>query len=287
MVKNIAHSMKARLLNLSDHDNKRYQQLLVRYMQERFLYRLSISRFSNNFILKGGALLYAYDEFLPRPTLDVDFMGIRISNDKEAIINAFKEIVGCDNSAEDGIRFMPESVSASDIAVERKYPGVRITVIAFLDTVRKELTFDIGFGDVIIPNPVSMEYPTIIDDMESPKLNAYSLETVVAEKFQTMVEKSVFNSRMKDFYDLYRIITVHKFDDEILLTAIKATFENRHTDFSNGRIVFTHEFATDETLEKRWKAFCNKTKIENPLSFQETMKIITDFIKPYWEKLQQ
>lgn len=287
MVKNIAHSMKARLLNLSDHDNKRYQQLLVRYMQERFLYRLSVSRFSNNFILKGGALLYAYDEFLPRPTLDVDFMGIRISNDKEAIINAFKEIVGGDNSAEDGIRFMPESVSASDIAVERKYPGVRITVIGFLDTVRKELTFDIGFGDVIIPNPVSMEYPTIIDDMESPKLNAYSLETVVAEKFQTMVEKSVFNSRMKDFYDLYRIITVHKFDEETLLTAIKATFENRHTDFSEGRIVFTHEFATDDTLEKHWKAFCNKTKIENPLSFQKTMQIITDFIKPYWEKLQR
>ena len=75
MAKNIAHSLKVRLLNLSDHDNRRYQQLLVRYMQERFLYRLSESKYCNNFILKGGALLYAYDEFLPRPTLDVDFMG--------------------------------------------------------------------------------------------------------------------------------------------------------------------------------------------------------------------
>ena len=203
MAKNIAHSLKVRLLNLSDHNNKRYQQLLVRYMQERFLYRLSVSKYSNNFILKGGALLYAYDEFLPRPTLDVDFMGIRISNDKNAIINAFKEIVS-DPTIDDGIRFMPDSIDASDIAVERKYPGVRITVVGFLDTVRKELTFDIGFGDVIIPQPVMMEYPTIIDDMENPRLAAYSLETVVAEKFQTVVEKSVFNSRMKDFYDLYQ-----------------------------------------------------------------------------------
>lgn len=78
MVKNIAHSLKVKLLNLSDHDNRRYQQLLVRYMQERFLYRLSASKYCNNFILKGGALLYAYNEFLPRPTLDVDFMGTHI-----------------------------------------------------------------------------------------------------------------------------------------------------------------------------------------------------------------
>lgn len=284
MAKNIAHSLKVRLLNLSDHNNKRYQQLLVRYMQERFLYRLSVSKYSNNFILKGGALLYAYDEFLPRPTLDVDFMGIRISNDKNAIINAFKEIVS-DTTMDDGIHFMPDSVDASDIAVERKYPGVRITVVGFLDTVRKELTFDIGFGDVIIPQPVMMEYPTIIDDMENPRLAAYSLETVVAEKFQTVVEKSLFNSRMKDFFDLYRILTVHDFDSEILMTALIATFENRHTDFADGQVVFTPEFVSDATLQKRWNAFCNKIKIDNPPSFQEVMRVVSDFMKPYWENL--
>lgn len=92
MATNIAHSLKVRLLNLSNHDNRRYQQLLVRYMQERFLNRLSESKYCTNFILKGGALLYAYDEFLPRPTLDVDFMGNHISNDKDAIVAAFKEI---------------------------------------------------------------------------------------------------------------------------------------------------------------------------------------------------
>jgi predicted nucleotidyltransferase component of viral defense system len=96
MTKNIAHSIKAKLLNISNHDNKRYQQLLVHYMQERFLYRLSKSDYSEHFILKGGALLYAYSEFLPRPTIDVDFMGEHINNDKQSIIEAFRDIAVTD-----------------------------------------------------------------------------------------------------------------------------------------------------------------------------------------------
>lgn len=135
MAKNIAHSLKVRLLNLSNHDNRRYQQLLVRYMQERFLFRLSESRYNRNFILKGGALLYAYEEFLPRPTLDVDFLGTHINNDKEAIIRAFKEIA-TSSTADDGVRFIPESVNASEITVARKYPGTRITLVGLLDTIR-------------------------------------------------------------------------------------------------------------------------------------------------------
>lgn len=285
MAKNVAHSLKVKLLNLSDHDNRRYQQLLVRYMQERFLFRLSESRYRRNLILKGGALLYAYDEFLPRPTLDIDFLGTQINNSKEAIIQAFREIASV-NSFDDGISFMPESVGASDIAVERKYPGIRITLIGLLDTIRKELTFDIGFGDVITPNPIIIDYPTIFEGMNSPRLTAYSLETVVAEKFQTIVEKSVFNSRMKDFFDLYRIVMVHKFDEETLLEAVKATFENRNTEFAAGEIVFTPDFSNDTTLERRWSAFCKKSKKDCLLSFKETMEAIIRFMKPYWDKLQ-
>lgn len=286
MAKNTAHSLKAKLLNLSNHDNRRYQQLLVRYMQERFLYRLSESIYSNNFILKGGALLYAYDEFLPRPTLDVDFMGTHISNDKDAIVMAFQEIA-IQEVEDDGVSFLPGSVGASDIAVERKYPGVRISVIGFLDTIRKELTFDIGFGDVITPSLVIITYPTIIDSMESPRIAAYSLETVVAEKFQTIVEKSVFNSRMKDFYDLYRILTAHEFDENTLLDAIRATFENRNTGFSACEFVFSPEFINDSILEKRWNAYSHKISIENPLTFREMMMEIVNVVKPFCDKLKQ
>lgn len=281
MASNKGHSIKVRLLNASDHDNRRYQQLLVRYMQERFLYRLSHSPYRENFILKGGALLYAYDEFLPRPTLDVDFMGTRISNSKESIVNAFRDIAAVVPPENDGLRFIPESIVPSDIAVEKKYPGVRITLTVYLDTIRKELTFDIGFGDVIRPQPVIMEYPVVLGEMESPNLVAYSLETVVAEKFQTMIDKGEFNSRMKDFYDLYRIIIAHEFVAENLVSAITATFENRKTDVHLAAKVFTSAFADDLMINRRWKAYCNKTNIPGSLSFREVIKVIADFLTPY------
>lgn len=285
MTKNIAHSIKAKLLNLSDHDNKRYQQLLVHYMQERFLYRLSKSDYSDHFILKGGALLYAYHEFLPRPTIDIDFMGERINNDKLSIIEAFKEIASTEVE-DDGIRFEADSITSSDIAVERKYPGIRIAIVAFLDTIRKELTFDIGFGDVITPHPVVMQYPVVFNEMANPQLVAYSLETVVAEKFQTMVEKGEFNSRMKDFYDLYRIVIAHHFDEEVLMDAIVATFNNRNTDLTTTPIIFRADFASNSVFNQRWNAFCAKIKMPEAPTFSEVMRIIMDFITPYWEKLQ-
>lgn len=286
MAKNIGHSIKVRLLNASDHNNRRYQQLLVRYMQEGFLRRLSVSQYYRKFILKGGALLYAYDEFLPRPTLDIDFMGTGISNDKPSIIEAFKEIA--DIAVEDdGIVFIADSVEASDIAVEKKYPGVRITVKAHLDTIVKDLTFDIGFGDVIKPRPLSMEYPVIFPEMNAPKLIAYSLETVVAEKFQTMIDRGEANSRMKDYYDLYRIILSHKFDEDDLMSAIIATFDNRKTEYIPNHQLFSDEFANNPLLIQRWNNYRRKLEDIKDVGFNTVMNVIGNFMKPYWEKLQK
>lgn len=286
MTKNTAHSIKAKLLNISNHDNKRYQQLLVHYMQERFLYRLSKSDYSEHFILKGGALLYAYNEFMPRPTIDVDFMGKHINNDKQAIIDAFRDIA-VTNVEDDGVRFDTNSISSSDIAVERKYPGIRIAIVACLDTIRKELIFDIGFGDVITPHPVIMQYPVVFNDMANPQLVAYSLETVVAEKFQTMIDKGEFNSRMKDFFDLYRIIIAHKFDEEELMSAIVATFHNRNTEFSLNHILFDDGFPSNPIFNQRWNAFCTKLKITEAPTFPEVMNVIMEFVTPYWNRLRE
>ena len=286
MAKNIGHSIKARLLNASDHNNRRYQQLLVRYMQECFLRRLSMSPYSRKFILKGGALLYAFDEFLPRPTLDIDFMGTGISNDKSSIIDAFKEIAEI-TVEDDGVVFIADSIDASDIAVEKKYPGVRITVEAHLDTVVKELTFDIGFGDVIKPRPLSMEYPVIFPEMNAPQLIAYSLETVVAEKFQTMIDRGEANSRMKDYYDLYRIISSHKFDENDLLSAIIATFDNRKTEYIPNHQLFSDGFANNPLLVQRWNNYRRKLEDIKDVSFDTVMMVIGNFMKPYWEKLQK
>lgn len=238
-----AQSIKARLLNMADGNNKKYQQLIVRFFHERLLFRLSKSEYRERFILKGGTLLYAFEEFIPRPTLDIDLMGHRIDNNKTTILSAFKKIASMPYP-EDDITFHTETLTSHEITIENKYPGVRISMVANIGSYRQNLTFDIGFGDVIVPSPQELEYPTLFDAMEKPDILAYSLKTVVAEKFQTMIDRGRFNSRMKDYFDLYRIFSVHQFDNTLLSEAIKATFENRGTEF-----VEDHDFFS-ETLKR-------------------------------------
>lgn len=281
---NYTQSIKARLLNMADGDNKKYQQLVVRFFHERLLFRLSKSDYRERFILKGGALLYAFDEFMPRPTLDIDFMGRRIDNDKANILTAFKTIAAM-SYPEDGITFQTETLTAEEITVEKKYPGVRISMEANIGSYKQNLTFDIGFGDVIVPRPQELEYPTLFDAMEEPDILAYSLETVVAEKFQTMIDRGRFNSRMKDYFDLYRIFAVHHFIDTLLSEAIKATFENRGTEFVEEHDFFSEDFGNDPMLNQQWKNYTRKMKLDLP-SFPEIHNSITNWLLPYWIMLK-
>lgn len=283
-IKNIAHSRKAKLLLLSERDNKKYQQMLVRYFNERFLARLSKSAYRSRFILKGGSLLFAYEEFIPRPTLDIDFMGNRINNDAQVIKDAFVAIINTEVT-EDGVIFHPKTIHSEPITVEKKYPGTRITVDVSLDSIRKTLTLDVGFGDVITPHPIDMDYPVIFDDSDEINLVAYSLETVVAEKFQTMIDRSVTNSRMKDFFDLYRILSVHQFDTDILQEAINATFTNRNTAYSPNHSLFEDDFKQDRSMTMQWNNYLKKMKLPQDRSFAEVVDFITGKLKPYWEKL--
>lgn len=283
-IKNIAHSRKAKLLLLSEKDNKKYQQMLVRYFNERFLARLSKSPYRSSFILKGGSLLFAYEEFTPRPTLDIDFMGNRINNDAQIIKNAFVEIINT-SVPEDGVQFHPETIKSEPITVEKKYPGTRITFDVSLDSIRKTLTMDVGFGDVITPHPVEMDYPVIFEESDEINLVAYSLETVVAEKFQTMIDRSVTNSRMKDFFDLYRILSVHSFDTEVLQEAINATFANRNTVYSPNHSLFGEDFKQDRGMTTQWNNYLKKIKLPQDKSFAEIVDFITEKLRPYWENL--
>ncbi len=282
---NVARSIKARLLNMADGDNKKYQQLIVRFFLERLLFRLSKSEYRGRFILKGGALLYAFEEFIPRPTLDIDFMGLRISNDKANILTAFRKIASM-SYPEDGITFHTDTLTADDITVEKKYPGIRISMVANIGSYRQNLTFDIGFGDVIVPRPQELEYPTLFDAMERPDILAYSLETVVAEKFQTMIDRGRFNSRMKDYFDLYRIFSIHQFDNTLLSDAIKATFVNRGTEFVEEHDFFSADFAKDTMLNQLWKNYIRRLKLDLP-SFPEIHNFITNRLMPYWRMLKK
>lgn len=282
--KNYGKSIRTKLLNISKAEKLGYQLILTRYIQERLLYRLSQSRFREKLFLKGGALLYAHEQFRARPTLDIDFLGDKISREKEFVKMAFEEVSSI-TCPEDGVIFDVESLSAEEITVNKEYHGIRLHVTAHLDTIRQVISMDIGFGDVITPEPEKLDYPTLLKDIPAVNIMAYSLETVVAEKFHAMIDLAEENSRMKDFFDVYRILESGKIDEEMLQKAITATFANRETNYKPDHILFTKEFAEDPARMAFWKGFLRKIKFTGDLPFDMVINLIKERLQQYWEKL--
>ena len=285
--KTYGKSVRTRLANLMNETGYKYMYLLARYFNERLLYRVSVSQYKDNFLLKGGSLLYALDGLEARPTVDVDFMGDRISSDRETLTDIFKQIVkiGCD---EDGVLFDSESVKTEQITVDKKYPGLRFYVMARMDTIIHSMSIDIGFGDVVSPCPMVIDFPLLLSNIPSVNLRAYSLETVIAEKLHTMIDRDEANSRMKDFFDCYQLLTQRTFNDEVLFEAIKATFDNRALTYKTNLKLFSDEFVTDKERVIRWETFLKKMKWKERIAFSSVMQVIKERLQPmvvrYWEK---
>ena len=286
MSKKIAKSLKSKLLNLAKKEQLDYQLLIIRYLYERLLYRLSISNYRDKFYLKGGALLYAFEREYPRPTLDIDFLGVKIKNDRTHIKDVFAEIcsITCE---EDGIDFDINTIKTEEITEQRDYKGIQLSLVAHLDSIRQMMKMDIGFGDVVMPKPLIISYPTLMEELPPAIIFAYSLESVVAEKFQAMIELSEVNSRYKDFYDVYKILKNQGLTDDALLAAINATFQNRDTVYLESHPFFTKEFAMDEERNKNWIRFLKKIKQDNGLSFETVMSLIVLRLEPVYEALRK
>ncbi|PWM25981.1 MAG: nucleotidyl transferase AbiEii/AbiGii toxin family protein [Clostridiales bacterium] len=286
--KNYGKSVRTHLVNLMNETGYKYMYLLARYFNERLLYRVSVSQYKDNFLLKGGSLLYALDGLEARPTVDIDFMADRISRDRDNMTEIFRKIVaiGCD---EDGVYFDTESIKPEPITVDKKYPGLRFYVTAHMDTIVHNMSVDIGFGDVVSPCPMTIDFPLLLPNIPSVNLQAYSLETVVAEKFHAMIDRDETNSRMKDFFDCYMLFTQRNISDETLFEAIKATFDNRVLAYKPNLKLFSDGFATDKERIIRWKAFLKKIQWKEEIPFPVVMQIIKDRLQPmvlkYWGKL--
>lgn len=285
--KNYGKSVRTRLLNLMNETGYKYMYLLSRYFNERLLYRVSVSQYKDNFLLKGGSLLYALRGLEARPTVDVDFMANNISRSRGTLTDVFKDILSikCD---EDGVTFDVDSIKTEAIAVEKKYPGTRSHFVAHMDTIVQPMSIDIGFGDVVSPYPMTIDFPLLLQDIPSVNLRAYSIETVVAEKFHTMLDRDIFNSRMKDFFDCYQLLTSYDIDNEELYYAIKATFDNRKLENIPDRQLFTRSFAEDKERNIRWKSFLRKIQWKGELPFPNVMDVIRERLQPlerrYWEE---
>ena len=279
-IKNVAASVKERLRNISIQNGKEYQSVVSQYVQERFLYRLSESNYSNNLILKGALLFIAHDISRNRPTRDIDFLGSKIPNEIDDLIEVIKEILTI--KIDDGLRFDPDSVEAENITEDGDYKGVRIKFYVYLENSSERMQLDIGFGDTITAGPVEIEFPTLLD-FPAPKLKVYSIETAIAEKFEAIVSLQLQTSRMKDFYDILFFAENYNFKKETLIQAITTTFNNRSTDLELSKIVFEDKFKNDENFQKLWSAFLSRNKLENHKTFYEVVSQIQSFIQPIFD----
>lgn len=281
MRKNVAASVRQRLLNLSKERGEEFQYILTRYGLERFLYRLSRSRAKDRFVLKGAALFVVWTDTPHRATRDIDLLGYG-DNSIPQMEQIFREI--CATEVEDdGLAFLSDTVRGQLISAEDEYMGLRLAFTAMLSGARIPIQVDIGFGDAVTPDPVMIRYPVLLDQ-QAPNVRAYRKETVVAEKFQAMVELGMGNSRMKDFFDLWVIGRTFDFDGDLLAQSIKATFERREAPLPNQvPIALTNAFATDPVKQTQWRAFVSRIQArgaDRPNGLQEICAFLQIFLMP-------
>lgn len=217
---------------------------------------------------------------LHRPTRDLDLLSFG-APDVAFFTQTIKEI--CEGGlAEDGMVFLTDSLQLERNKEEDEYQGLRATMLATLDSARIPLQVDIGFGDSIIPAPINIDYPTLLE-LPVPKLRAYAKETVIAEKFHAMIHRGIANSRMKDFYDIWVLATTFTFDAKVLHYAITSTFKRRCTTVpSDAPLALRTEFSEDSMKMAQWSAFIRKGKFLSPdsITLKQVVSILERFIVP-------
>jgi predicted nucleotidyltransferase component of viral defense system len=250
------------------------------YAHERFLLRLSETPYKENFILKGGLLLYALNDFTGRPTRDIDFLAQKTNLDEERIKRIIIEI--CTPTLNDLLQLDEKSIRTESITKQEEYDGFRVKFVFLLEKTRMPLQIDIGTGDVVTPKPLLMTYPTFFD--QDFQIYAYTIETVLAEKFEAILSLYPFNSRYKDYFDIYSIIQKEKLDKATVKKAIQTTCRNRETGFENYNQIFCNEFAADEGRVKLWKNFIKESELPE-LSFEEVIIALKMYLDPIVERL--
>lgn len=259
MSRNLAASIRARLKQRADTAQQDFNLTLTHYGLERLLYRLSISDHGSNFLLKG-ALLFSFWYDLPhRPTRDADLLGFG-PDDVDSAVATFRDI--CQIAAEDGMVFDAASVKSMVIRKEAGYGGVRIDLLAHLDGARIALQVDIGFGDAVTPAPESISYPVLLEELPAPQLRAYPKYTVVAEKFHAICLLGMANTRMKDYYDLWVLLSENTLAAAELRRAIEATFNRRQMAMPIALPAgLSDAFAADALKQAQWNAFLKKNRL--------------------------
>ena len=251
-------------------DGRPTDELLVLYVLERFLFRLSQSPHRHHLILKGGMLLAALDE--RRPTADVDLLARVIDNDVEIVSALVAEILAVD--VDDGVEFALEDLRAEVIREADLYAGIRIVVPARIARARHPLRVDVNVGDPVTPAPVDIDYPSLLGDSFS--LRGYPLPTVLAEKIVTMVERGDTTTRERDFADVYLLTARHAIEGDALVDASDATAAHRQADLRPLRTVLV---TLGGERQADWERFINRAGLADtlPTSYSGVIEAIAEF----------
>lgn len=256
MTANRGASVMARLLNLAKRHGNDYNLLLNRFALERLLCRIAASGHADRFLLKGALLFSLWYDQPHRPTRDADLLGSG-PDDAESLIATFREIAAIE--LDDGIVFDSASVRADVIREDNRYGGLRVRLTGLIGNARCALQVDVGFGDAVTPEPQTVVFPVLLDDMAAPTLKVYPVYTVIAEKFHAMTVLGLANTRMKDFFDIAVIAQRTDLDGATLARAIGATFARRSTPLpTEPPVALSHRFGDDDAKQRQWQAFVNK-----------------------------
>ena len=262
-----ATQLKAKVRNLSGGDSQKAQTLIRNFIMERFLERIALSPYRNNFILKGGMLVAAVVGLDTRATMDIDTTVKSLNLSKENAVKIVQDIIEVD--IPDGVQFRITKVT--DIMEEHDYPGIRFMLEASLDKMRQAIKIDISTGDIITPRAVEYSYQLMFED-RAISLWTYNLETLLAEKLETIMARGTANTRMRDFYDIHVISQQEFFDKEVLKKAFIATSEKRDTtvQIPDFREILS-SVESDEVMKSQWESFKEDSFFVGELSWEEVM----------------
>ncbi len=243
--------LKDKMNNITNGNSKMSQTLFRNYFMERFLERISLSKYNNNFVLKGGMLVASMLGLDSRATMDIDTSVFSIPLTVESAKNLIEEIAKID--IDDNVSF--EVTDAEEIMEEHDYHGVRIKLIAKFGTFKQPIKIDISTGDIITPSAVEYNYKLMLEDRSIPLLS-YNLETLLAEKLETIIARSTANTRMRDFYDVYLLSKTQDIDMQNLKSALYETAKSRNTELSEENVkLVLNEISESKAMFVSWERY--------------------------------
>lgn len=276
---NVEASVRQRLKNIAESTGRPFAELLQWYGIERFLARLAATEHAQEFVLKGAALLRVWDAHPARPTMDVD-LGVPHVLTEDEVLHVVRECLEYQGEP-DGLVFDIDSLEAQQIRIANRYPGIRVRFRGVLGAARIAMQVDVGFADAVVPPAVAVEYPSLLGS-EPPRLRGYQAETVIAEKLEAIVSLGQRTSRMKDYFDIWWLVSQRRFGSRLVADAVSSTFNRRGTEIpeTEPEGLSDRAISSQEKLAQ-WSAFVRRSQLHDMVpSFTEVVRVVREFAVP-------